>query len=189
LNKMKNLLIIALFGAFLYSCSDGVEKEGEIVKKQKEWNRVDYENEKAEIIKLEDTLIKLGPDPNAKAYSQELLLKTVEFVDNYPKDEQSPYFLFMAARAANGLKQYNKSIEIINRIIRNYDNYDRLVEVYFLKAFTYDEDLNKKPEAKKVYVEIIERFPKDPLAQEAKILLENLYLSDEEIIKKYQSKN
>jgi len=186
---MKNLLILALFGAFILSCSEDVEKEPEVVKKEKEWNRADYEKEKAEIIKLEDTLIKMGPDPNAKEYSQKLLLKTVEFAENYPGDEQAPDFLFMAARAANGLGQYTKSIKIIDRIIIKYENYDRLVEVYFLKAFTYDEDLNKKPEAKKVYVEIIEKFPKDPLAKEAKILLENLYLSDEEIIKKYQSQN
>ena len=186
---MKNIVILAFFGAFLLSCSDGVEKETEVEKEKKEWNRADYEMEKAELIALEDTLIKMGPDPNSKTYSQKLLLKTVEFADNYPGDEQAPDFLFMAARAANGLGQYTKSIKIINRIIRDYDNYDRLVEVYFLKAFTYDEDLNKKPEAKKVYVEIIEKFPKDPLAKEAKILLENLYLSDEEIIKKYQSQN
>ena len=51
------------------------------------------------------------------------------------------------------------------------------------------EHVNKKAEAKKVYVEIMEKFPKDPLAKEAKILLENLYLSDEELIKKYQSQN
>ena len=186
---MKNLLILALLGAFLFSCNEGVEKEPEVVKKEKEWNRDDYEKEKSEIIGLEDTLIKMGPDPNAKAYSQELLLKTVEFADNYPGDEQAPDFLFMAARAANGLGQYTKSIKIINRIIRKYDNYDRLVEIYFLKAFTYDEDLNKKAEAKKVYVEIMQKFPNDPLAKESKILLENLYLSDEELIKKYQSQN
>ena len=186
---MKNLLILALLGAVLLSCSEGAEKETEVVKQKKEWNRAEYEKEKAEIIALEDTLIKMGPDPNAKAYSQQLLLKTVEFADNYHEDDQTPDFLFMAARAANGLGEYTKSIKIINRIIRNYDNYDRLVEVYFLKAFTYDEDLNKKAEAKKVYVEIMEKFPKDPLAKEAKILLENLYLSDEEIIKKYQSQN
>lgn len=186
---MKNLLILALFGAFLLSCSESVENETEDVKKEKEWNREDYEKEKAEIIKLEDTLIIMGMDQNAKAYSQKLLVKTIEFADNYPGDEQSPYFLFMAARAANGLGQYTKSIKIINRIISKYDNYDRLVEVYFLKAFTYDEDLKQKAEAKNVYVEIIQKFPKDPLAKEAEILLENLYLSDEEIIKKYQTEN
>jgi hypothetical protein len=186
---MKKILLLALFGAFLLSCNDGVEKETEINKKEKKWNRADYENEKAEIIALEDTLIQMGANPDAKSYSQKLLLKTVEFADNYPKDEQSPYFLFMASRAANGLGQYTNSIDIINRIILNYTNYDRLVEVYFMKAFTYDEDLNQKAEAKKVYVEIMEKFPNDPLAKEAKILLENLYLSDEEIIKKYQSGN
>ena len=186
---MKKILVLAIFGAIFISCNETSEKDAEIVKKEKEWNRADYENEKDEILNLEDSLIKLGADPKSKAYSQELLTKTVEFADNYPGDEQSPDFLFMAARAANGLGQYTKSIKIINRIIRKYEHYDRLVEVYFLKAFTYDEDLNKKAEAKKVYVEIMQKFPKDPLAKESEILLENLYLSDEELIKKYQSKN
>lgn len=186
---MKKILLLALFGAFLLSCNEGVEKKTDRKIKEKEWNRDDYENEKAEIIALEDTLIKMGANPDAKSYSMKLLIKTVEFANNYPKDEQAPYFLFMASRSANGLGQYNKSIEIINRIILNYSNYDRLVEVYFMKAFTYDEDLNQTAEAKKVYVEIMEKFPDDPLAKEAKILLENLYLSDEEIIKKYQSQN
>ena len=186
---MKKILILALFGAFLLSCNESVDKETDGVKKEKEWNRADYENEKAEIEMLKDSLIKLGPDPKAKEYSQELLLKTVQFADNYKGDELSPEFLFMASRAANGLGQYTKSIDILNRIIREYENYDRLVDVYFLKAFTYDEDLKKKPEAKKVYTEIIQKFPKDPLAEQSKMLLENLYLSDEEMIEKYQSKN
>ena len=46
---MKKILILALFGAFLLSCNESVDKETDGVKKEKEWNQADYENEKAEI--------------------------------------------------------------------------------------------------------------------------------------------
>jgi tetratricopeptide (TPR) repeat protein len=150
---------------------------------------LDAETEKKEIFALEKSLDNTGNNPRSKKDTRKLISLSVKYANNYPGDEHSPDFLFMAARSENGLREYRKSIKLLNRVIKDYDAYDRLVEVYFLKAFTYDEDLDDKAKAKRAYTELIKRFPDNPLATESKILIDNLYLSDEELIKKYNTQD
>jgi len=170
------------------ACNEtAIDKQYNEVKAKKEFNRADYENEKQEILALEDSLIGMVVDTKSKKLSQKLLSKSIKFADNYPNDTLSADFLFMAARAANGLGQYHNSIDLMNRIIRDYRLYDYLVEVYFLKAFTYDENLNDKAKAKNAYFELMRKFPNDPLAEQSQLMLDNLYLTDEELIEKYKS--
>lgn len=185
--RLRIFALVILISSFFATCNNADNKsKGFTSKEKKIFNAADYEREKQEIISLEDSLISMAANPDSKLISQELLTKSLKFADNYPRDKYAIEFLFMAARAANGLGEYTKSIDILNRIIKNYPDYYRSAEVYFFKAFTYDEDLNDIPKAKNSYIAVIKKFPKDPLAEQAKLLLENLYLTDEELIEKYK---
>jgi tetratricopeptide (TPR) repeat protein len=179
---MKRVIFGVIIASLLLACNN-IPQENKTA--DVEDNMADAGIEKQEIFALEDSLAKIGDAPRSIKMNQQLLTLSIRFADNYPNDEHSPGFLFMAARSANGLRQYKKSIKLLNRVIENYDDYDRLVEIYFLKAFTYDEDLDEKAKAKKAYNDLISRFPEDPLATESQILIDNLYLSDEDLIKKY----
>jgi TolA-binding protein len=60
-------------------------------------------------------------------------------------------------------------------------------EVYFLKAFILDEDLDKKDDAKKAYTDLINEFPDNALSAQAAVLLDQLYMSDEELIEMWKT--
>jgi tetratricopeptide (TPR) repeat protein len=123
----------------------------------------------------------------AKKLSLELLRSCTEFADNFPEDERCADYLFIASRAAGGLGQYNKSLSILDRIKKGYNGYAKMPEVYFLYAFTLDEDLDQKEKAKEAYMELINKFPGDPLSIQSALLMDQLYLSDEELIEKWKN--
>lgn len=150
--------------------------------------------EKQEILRLEvesliDSITKVSDIEVGKALSIELLDKAENYVNQFPRDKSAAKYLFVASRAAIGQGEYNKAIELMDRILKRYKNYNRTPEVLFLKAFTLDEDMNQKEKAKAAYLDLIEQFPRDPLAEQAELMLENLYLTDEELIKKFQKQN
>ena len=98
-------------------------------------------------------------------------------------------YLFISARAANGLRKYEKSLKTMETIKQGYEGYAAMPEVYFLYAFTLDEDLDRKEEAQVAYMDLINTFPDDPLSKQAGFLLDQLYMSDEELIEAWELKN
>ena len=136
---------------------------------------------------LSDSIASPMDEAMAKKLSLELLRSCTEFVDNFPEDDRCADYLFIASRAAGGLGQYNKSLSILERIKKGYNGYAKMPEVYFLYAFTLDEDLDQKEKAKEAYMELINKFPGDPLSIQSALLMDQLYLSDEELIEKWKN--
>lgn len=126
---------------------------------------------------------------DAKKASEELLTTCLSFIEDFPRDPNCAEYMFMAAKAANGLKRYKESLVLLDRMTKVYSDYENLIEVYFLYAFTLDEDLNEKDEAKKAYTKLITKYPGEPLSKQAEVLMEQLYLSDEELIEQLMEDN
>jgi tetratricopeptide (TPR) repeat protein len=124
----------------------------------------------------------------AKKLSLDLMRSCLEFVDAFPADNRCADYLFTAARAAGGLGQHEKSLSLLNRIKKGYNGYSKMPEVYFLYAFILDEDLEDKEKAKEAYMELINKFPDDPLSIQSGLLLDQLYMSDEELIENWKMK-
>ncbi|MBK9175751.1 MAG: hypothetical protein IPM46_05315 [Flavobacteriales bacterium] len=59
------------------------------------------------------------------------------------------------------------------------------MDVLYMKALTLDDDLDRDGEAQVVYQQVINNFPEHPFARDAKAMIENLGLSDEELIAKF----
>jgi tetratricopeptide (TPR) repeat protein len=135
---------------------------------------------------LEDSLIHSSESEKAKAFSIELLRMSTQFVNEFPKDPRCAEYAFMGARAASGLGSYEKSLSIMENIKKVYADYPGLAEVYFLYAFTLDEELGRKDDARQAYIDLINKFPDSPLSEQSVLLLEQLYLSDEELIEKWR---
>ena len=184
---MKRLLLL-IISALMFSCENSNENTDSDKKKTKmEFNKDDYERDIIAIKSLIDSISSVDNDYNV--VGRKLIDDIIEFANNYPYGENVVDFLFTAAKTANGIGEYRESVKILDKIINKYPGYPNIKEVLFLKAFTYDENLNNKEKAKDAYLKIIQEFPKDPLASESKILLENLYLSDKELIEKYKANN
>jgi tetratricopeptide (TPR) repeat protein len=150
---------------------------------------VTIDDDRKEIERMQDSLLTVGSVLEVQKYSRLLLEKTLRFVETYPRDRKNPDYLLLAARSAIGIGEYEKGISILDSILVRYTNYGKLPEIMFLKAFTYDESLNKKEKAKEAYLKLIQTYPHDPLAKEAQLMLDNLFLSNEELIRKFEQQN
>ena len=168
--------------SFLFSCSsDSQETE----------DSTSLEDQASLSTKIDSLTLKLSDSMDleeAKQISIELLDNCTKFVEVFPKDPRCADYLFISARAANGLGEYDRSLKIMDTIRKGYNGYDKMPEVYFLYAFTLDEDLGRKEDAKQAYMDLINAFPVDQLSKQSTLLLDQLYMSDEELIESWKKK-
>lgn len=109
----------------------------------------------------------------------------VKFVDTYPKDEKSAEFLFKAADISINVFHSQHTVKLFDRVITEYPNYEKAPQALFLKAFTYENYLNKMELAKKNYQLFLSKYPEHSFANDAQVSLNNLGKSPEEIIKAF----
>lgn len=178
---MSRIVLSLFILVFFYSCANNDEQT-------QEESLVDVAQLSAQIDSLKAKLSGPLTNEEAKQLSMDLMNSCDAFVDAFPEDSRCADYLFISARASNGLRQYNTSLKTLNRIKGGYRGYEKMPEVYFLYAFTLDEDLERKEDAQKAYMDLINKFPDDPLSSQAAILLDQLYLSDEELIEMWEMK-
>ena len=111
------------------------------------------------------------------------------YVAAYPQDSLAPEFLFRAAGTVKSMGDPEQSITIYDRIVQDYPSWKRLVDVLYMKALTLDDDLDRDGEAKGIYEQVINNFPGHPFARDSKAMIENLGLTDEELIAKFKAMN
>ncbi|MDZ4667205.1 MAG: tetratricopeptide repeat protein [bacterium] len=123
---------------------------------------------------------------NDSAFSNELMmqLKTayVDFALTYPDDEQTPEFMFKAAQRSIVLQQDNEAVDLLLQITSKYPKSNYVEDATFLMAYTYENNLQDLVRAKAAYEEFLKKFPNGELAQDAKISLDNLGKTPEEIL-------
>lgn len=106
----------------------------------------------------------------------------------YPNDSMAPEYLFRAAGTLKSMHQADNSIVLYDRLIREHPSWKRLVDVLYMRALTLDDDLDRLGEARTAYQLVITTFPDHPFARDAKVMIENLGLSDEELIQRFKQK-
>lgn len=107
----------------------------------------------------------------------------------YPADSLSPEYLVRAAGIQRNLKDPQAAIDLFDRIIRDYPNWKDIVVCYYQKGLIYQDDLKQLGAAKTAYEEVLRRFPDHVFGQEAKLMIDNLQYSNEELIERYRKQN
>lgn len=119
--------------------------------------------------------------------------QSVDYVDvllvDYPQSEGLDKYLYYGAKAARVGNQFQKSVDYYDIIIQKFKHYPQLDEVMFLKAFILDEDMQQKDAAKEAYQALIHRFPKSKYAADAQLLMTQLYMSDDDLLRMIKEKN
>ena len=105
-----------------------------------------------------------------------------------PKDSLSPDYLHKAGETARSIRAFPLAISLYDWIYVQYPDYEKASQALFLKAFTYDNELQDKETAEKLYEEFLQKFPNDDFADDTQFLLDNLGKDDEEIIKSFGEK-
>lgn len=120
--------------------------------------------------------------------AQELLDVYKAYAQAFPQDSLAPEYLFRAAGLALPLGRADESVVLYDRVIKDYPQWPKLVDTYYLKAMTVEE-LGKKADAKLAYEEVIKRYPDHQFAKDAAQMIDNMQYTPEELIEKWRMQN
>lgn len=140
------------------------------------------------IARLEEELKAGGDQPDRKV-ARKLMGEYLDFYNFQHDEPETPDFLYRAGELANYIERPKKAVEIYRNLFEGFPDYPKRVETLNLIAFVYDYELNDKDKARKSYELLIELYPRHKLAEDAKARLETIDLSDEELIKLFESRN
>ena len=115
----------------------------------------------------------------------------VLFAEQNPNDSQSPDFLFKALDIAVGVNAEGpqKALEIADVLIEKYPDFEMTPMAMFIKGFVYENIVGDLQNAEKTYRQFIEKYPESPMVEDVKATLENLGLTPEELIRKFEKAN
>ena len=141
-----------------------------------------------EIKQLEETLKAKSALQIDQTLAKDLINKNVFYAETYPEDELSPAYLFRAGNVAIGIGSFKEAVGFFEIVHQKYLNYDRAPDALFLEGFTYENHLNDLENAKKCYNDFLKRFPENQLAEQVRVVLDNIDKSPEELVKSFQKK-
>ena len=167
---MKKVLLSLLVTAVMFSCGEKMS--------------VDKINE------LEAKVFVKGAKP-----TKDNVIKLVDayilFAERNSNDVQSPDFLFKALDIAVGVNAEGpeKAITIADALIEKYPDFEMTPMAMFIKGFVYENKLGDLHNAEITYRQLIEKYPDNPMVEDVKATIENLGLSPEELIRKFEEAN
>jgi|GEM_PF-6505905 len=124
-------------------------------------------------------------NPNFNRFSVEDAKDYIEMSEGYmivsPRDPVAGAQIVKAGNQAKSIRGYAaKAVVLYDWLLRMQPDHPKAGQALFLKAFTYDNELNKKDQAKKLYAEFIKKYPDDDFADDAQLLLDNIGKTNQE---------
>ena len=141
--------------------------------------------------KLESAVYSEDFTYNEKGMKQatELLDLYIEKAEKDAAGDEAPDYLFKAAELAMNLNNTQQALELYNKIIYTYPDYEKTPECLFLMAFIYENTLQNYGKAKELYEMFIEKYPDHDFADDAKFSLQYLGKSPEELMKEFEAQD
>ncbi len=164
---MKKILLILSLALMMVSCGQKMTVE-EINKLESQVFAKDVKVEKENVVKLVDAYVLYGKQN--------------------PDDVKSPEYLFKALDVAVGINAEGpqKAIDIADVMIEQYPDFEMTPMAMFLKGFVYENMMTDYEKALDTYHQFLERYPNSPLVNDVKSTIENVGLTPEELIKKFE---
>lgn len=175
--------ISALFILILTACGTGESNQN-----QKENPENTEESLLMEIDKYESMLSKEEADEIKANIRKTLIDLYSSYATSYSMKKEAPEMLFHAGTESVNVEEYQQALNYLKRLETGYREYIKRPEALFLIAFINDNYLDKKGPAKEYYTKVVKEYPDHVLASQAEQSMEIMMLSDEELIKKLQSK-
>lgn len=167
MNKMKNAFWLTLTVSLLIACSSPQEKKEAQIKTLED-----------ELFSDETTIDKIKADDLIEAY--------ISFTDEYPDDPKAAGQLFKAADMSMNMNKPHQAIQLFNRILKDYPDFEKAPQSLFLKGYVFENNLNDLESAKRVYTEFLEKYPDDDFADDAEVSIKNLGKTPEELIREFE---
>ena len=87
------------------------------------------------------------------------------------------------------MRQSTQAINYFNTVYTKYPNFDKAPYCLFLQGFIYESQLNDTAKARQVYQQVIEKYPNERIAEDAKASIDNMGKTPEELIREFEKKN
>jgi TolA-binding protein len=130
---------------------------------------------------------------STSSYSHEHALKVIgeysKFVKDFPQDSLSPKYLYMSGQLSKSINMPADAIRKFQALITQYPDNRNASKALFLTGMIYETELKDTMMARQVYTDFIVKYPNDDLVDDAKFLIQNLSLTDEQLIKMFEEKN
>ena len=163
---MKKIIVLLLIAGFFVGCnSNDPAKRIEKLEKQA------FATEKA-------------IDP---VVASDLVSVYCDYADANPNDAMTPEYLFKAMDVSMNLNEPQRTIYIIDKLLKEYPDYPRTQAALFVKAFIFETRYNNLDMAKKLYEQYLEQYPNGEFANDCRASIENLGLTLEELVKKFEN--
>lgn len=180
MKKVVNVMLISSLVIGLVSCSGS----------KKEPNADELKAQLIEQISTKEKALKeKGYTPASVSELDEMVKLYKGFAQNNPLDEKTPEYLFKAAEMQGALGDYTGAIGTYESIVANYKDYLKCPEAQFAVGFIYENYLKQLGKAEEAYQKVVANYPKHKFSLEAKAAIENLGMSDEELIRKFEEMN
>ena len=143
-----------------------------------------------EVKELESKVLAEGAKPTKEEVIQ-LIDAYILFAEQNPDDVQSPDYLFRALDIAVGVNAEgpDKAIKIADVLIEKYPDFEMTPMAMYLKGFVYENIVGDLHNAEMTYRQFVEKYPESPMVEDVKATIENLGLSPEELIRKFEEVN
>lgn len=139
----------------------------------------------SQIAKMENELYEQKEGVINKKEAANMIHLYLAFVKENPQSEKAPEFLFKAADVSINAFHSEQTVRLFNQLINDYPNYEKAPQALFLKAFTFENYLNEMDSARINYELFLKKYPEHSFANDARVSLNNLGKTPEEIIKSF----
>ena len=124
----------------------------------------------------------------SKNKATELIKMYLDYADNYKDDTLSPSYLFKAGEMSIAVGKFDQSIELFGRLQR-YPNSNKAGSALFMQGFVAENHKHDVEQAKVFYQKFLEKYPDHVLANDCRMLLQQLSLSPEALIEMFEKQN
>ncbi len=170
MNILRKLAFFAIISVLVFACSSPEDEA------------------KSKIKELEGNLFSSEDMVVNRKQASELVNAYIEYADKFPDDTLSPEYIFKGADICMNILNPSKAVLFFDRIIREYPDYRKVPESMFLKAYVYDNNMQSYDLARKLYTEFIEKYPDNEFADDARVSIQNLGKTPEQIIKEIEER-
>ena len=140
----------------------------------------------AQIDSLETVLFADSDEPADREAGMLLVRAYAKFYQEHKTDTTAIDMLFKAGEVSMGIGQGNLAVKYFSTIAEQHEDFMKSPEALFLAGFC-EENLNQdSTEARAFYESFIDQFPDHKLAEDAKFSIQNMSMSDEELIDMFE---
>ncbi len=111
-----------------------------------------------------------------------------EYASYFPDETKSPEYLFKAGELANSLQLSQPALTYLSRVMNKYPNNKNAPYALFMQGMIYGDQLKDTANARKIYKEVIAKYPESQLAKDAEASINNLGKSVEELVREFEKK-